>query len=123
MNLPLNLTVIRYLALIAVGMITVALLAVVAILLLRGVPVTSSALTGLITYLATLVGLIVALAGTGAVANAAGDIQQKLNGHLEQHIGHTDAQVNALIDARLAQVRAAASPLEDMPAKEHQPPC
>ena len=32
------------------------------------------------------------------------DVQQKVNGHLEAHIGHTDEQVRSLVDDRVREL-------------------
>lgn len=86
------------------------LLAVLGISIYRGVSLNSSQLIGLLAAVGTLVALISNLIGTNVVATrvqathaVAVDTQQKINGHMEEHIGHTDAQINTMVDRRLEE--------------------
>lgn len=53
------------------------------------------------------IGVLVTLLQLTAVKQQLGDVQQKVNGHLSAHIGHTDEQVHAIVDQALALTRTA----------------
>jgi len=76
----------RYLAAVAVALVIVAILAVVAVAILRGgISMTAPSVVGLIGFVATLVGLLANLLQTQAVASA-------VNGHLQQHVEEAEAR-------------------------------
>lgn len=104
----LNLTLVRYLTATAVAIVLAALLAVIAISVARGTDINSSQLIGLLAFVATLVGLLVSLINGSVNAHATQeqgtvltDVQRKVNGHLEAHLGHTDAEVRAIVAEQL----------------------
>lgn len=77
----------------AVAVVTTALLLVVALSISRGESLSSTQLVGLLATVGTLVGIIVNLLGTGAVASVARDTnalaaetRDKVNGHLDAHM-------------------------------------
>lgn len=82
----LNLQVVRYLVAGAIALVIVALAGIVIVVILRGGPGTSAlSLVGLFGFIATLVGLLVNLLGTGAVAQGVQQTRTLVNGHLAQH--------------------------------------
>lgn len=96
----MSLRILEYLTAIAIAIVLAVLLLVVGVSLYRGV--TGPEITGLLAAVGTLVGIIVALVGTRSNAGTLADVKDKVNGHLQAHIGHTDQQVNTLVDQRLA---------------------
>lgn len=70
-------------AIIGAAGVAVALILLVLILIVRGVPVSSQGVQSLISYIGILVGLLATLGGL--VANA-----DKLNGHLNEHMTRGD---------------------------------
>ena len=77
----------------AVAIVTAVLLSVVAISVYKGVSLSSAQLVGLLATVGTLIGILVNLLGTGAVAAVTKDVHtlaaetnDKVNGHLEAHI-------------------------------------
>lgn len=107
----MTLQVARYVVAAGLALVTVALMGLIVVLILRGgMSTTAPSLAALLSFLGILLGLIANLLATGGVAHTLGDVQAKVNGHLQQHIGHTDDQVNALIDQRLGQQPPAEPP-------------
>lgn len=108
--MSINLTVVRYLTALAIAVVLVALLAVVGISVARGTDINSSQLIGLLAFVGTLVALLVSLINGAATmsrtveqAEVLSDVQRKVNGHLEQHLGHTDGQIEQIVDIVLAR--------------------
>lgn len=50
------------------------------------------------------IGVLMLMLQVGDMKQQVGDVQDKVNGHLEAHMGHTDQQVQALVDARLREL-------------------
>jgi uncharacterized membrane protein len=105
---PLDLRVLRYLIALAVSLVLIVLLIVVALVVERGPSVNPSQLIALLGTVGTLVSILVAVLGVGTVAakvesvnTSVGEFHEKMNGHLEQHKGHTDEEIAALIDQHL----------------------
>lgn len=82
-------------SLLAIVFAIVAIGAILLALILAGhISSTSPSITGLIGFLALLVnGLLTSIAMR--------DVQQKVNGHLQAHIGHTDAEIDQMITQRI----------------------
>jgi uncharacterized membrane protein YgaE (UPF0421/DUF939 family) len=106
----INLTLVRYLTAAAIAIVLVVLLAVVGIAVARGTDINSSQLLGLLSFVGILVGLVVSLVNGSATAAATQDqakvltdVQEKVNGHLERHLGHTDQGVREIVDEMLQQ--------------------
>jgi hypothetical protein len=60
---------------------------------------------GIITaFAAGPIGVLMLMLQVGGVQNQVSDVQRKVNGHLQRHIGHTDDQVQELIDKRLREL-------------------
>jgi hypothetical protein len=98
-----NVQIVRYVTAAAIAVALLALLAVIGIAIARGLDITSSQLIGLLAFVGTLVALLANLLGTSQVASQLGDVQEKVNGHLSRHVGHSDAEVAKLVDERLRQ--------------------
>lgn len=103
-------TTVRLLTAAAIAVVLAVLLAVVAISAAQGVSLQSPQLVGLLSSVGVLVALIASLVGTnvnaGSVAklqSGAARIEDKVNGHLEKHLGHTDDQIQAMIDEGIAR--------------------
>lgn len=92
---------VRYLAAGAIALVVLALLAVIGLSIAHGIELTAPSVVGLLAFVGTLIGLIANLVGTQNIAVRLADVQDKVNGHLQAHIGHTDQQVQALVDDRL----------------------
>jgi hypothetical protein len=108
-----SLIAIRYVVAGAVALVAVVLLAVIGLAVARGANINSSQLLGLLAFVGTLIGLLANLLATGQVSGTLRivgsqlqDVQDKVNGHLEKHVGHTDAQVKLLIDQRIEEHKA-----------------
>lgn len=61
------------------------------------------------------IGVLMLMLQVGGVQQQVADVQTKVNGHLEAHIGHTDAQVQALIDSRLRQLSTSRATVQAPP--------
>lgn len=82
----MNLTTARYVVAAGIALVAVAIVALVLVVILRG-GVTTSAISigGLVSFVGTLIGLLVNLLATQAVATTAGKIEKQVNGHLAAH--------------------------------------
>lgn len=118
----MNLTVIRYVVAGAIALVLVALLLVIALAILRGADINSSQLISLFAFVGVLIGMLGGLVGTHHVAGAVADVRDKINGHLQQHIGHTDDQVQLLIDRRLRELGTGPSLVQTPPDVPQKPP-
>lgn len=91
----------------------VAISAIVVVTILRGGPSASlEGVTGLIALVGTLATILINLiqtsrltVGQAAQTKATQELTKKVNGHLQAHVGHTDAQLDQRIDARLAEAQ------------------
>lgn len=82
----MNAQVSRLLAAAAVAAVAVSIVALVVVILLRGgVEPTAPSITGLISFVGLLVGLMVALLQGQTTQHLVVDLTQKLNGHLDDH--------------------------------------
>jgi hypothetical protein len=106
----INLTVVRYLTMMAIAIVLAVLLTVVGIAVARGTDINSSQVIGLLAFVGTLVGLLASLVNGSATAAATQDqakvltdVQQKVNGHLERHLGHSDEGVREIVEEVLQQ--------------------
>lgn len=82
--------------LVAFTVVTISVVALIAAIILRGgVNESAPSVAALISFLGILV---------TALANVmlTRDVQKKVNGHLAHHIGHSDSEIRAMIDAELA---------------------
>lgn len=107
---PLNQTVLRYLTAFAVAVVLAVLLSVIGIALARGTDISSSQVLGLLAFVGTLVGILVSLlqgnanaAATHAQEQTLARVEDKVNGHLDRHLGHSDEQIQAMIEERIAR--------------------
>lgn len=50
------------------------------------------------------IGVLMLMLQVGDVKQQLGDVQEKVNGHLQAHIGHSDQQVQELVDERLREL-------------------
>jgi flagellar motor component MotA len=114
---PFNLTIVRYVTAAALGLVAAVLALVVVLAVLRGESLTSQQIVSLLGLVAVLVGIIANVLATRQVASAvqqvqavAQDVQDKVNGHLEAHLGTTDARVAELVDKRLQEQGAVPPP-------------
>lgn len=99
----------RVLVLIALTVLTVLYVTglVVVVIQPTDVAVTISR-AGIITAAAGgPIGVLITLLQVQTMKVTLGDVQQKVNGHLASHVGHTDEQVHAIVDQALALTRTA----------------
>lgn len=106
----MNLSTVRYVAGAAIALVVAALLAVIGLSIVHGIQPTAPSIVGLLAFVGTLIGLLANLLGTQTVAVAVrtvearvGDVQEKVNGHLAAHLGHSDEQVRDMVDQRLEE--------------------
>lgn len=64
------------------------------------------------------IGVLMLMLQVGGLQQQMGDVQTKVNGHLEKHVGHTDQQVQQLIDARLRELSTPQATVQAPPAPE-----
>jgi hypothetical protein len=100
----------RYITAIAALLVVAVIFLVIGVAVYRGQDFASANIVGLLATVATLVGLVTALLRTGQVASMAGRIEEKVNGHLASHVGHTDDQVQELIRTEMRRAGLVASP-------------
>lgn len=103
--MSINLQLVRYVVAGAVLFVLAVIVALVIVLVLRGLPATGPQIVSLLGVVGTLVALLSGLLGIGAVTVATQQIQQDVNGHLQAHMGHTDAQVRQIVQAELNQAQ------------------
>lgn len=101
--MTVNLTLVRYIVAGAVLLVLAVIAAVIVVLATHGLPVTGPQIDNLLGVVGTLAALLASLLTTGAVAGAAQKIQSDVNGHLQQHLGHTDAQVRQIAQDEVAK--------------------
>jgi xanthosine utilization system XapX-like protein len=101
-------TTVRYIAGSAIALVVIVMLTVIGLSIVHGVRPDAPSVVGLLAFVGTLIGLLANLFSTQTVAVAVQtvgtqltDVQEKVNGHLAAHIGHTDEQVRSLVDQRL----------------------
>lgn len=116
----MNLAVIRFIVAGAIALVLVMLLTVIALAIARGTDISSSQLIGLLSFVGTLIALLATLLGvnhvTGAVEGVGGklgEVRDLVNGHLRAHMGHSDLEIQALIDQRLSKYGVAPQSIID----------
>jgi ABC-type multidrug transport system fused ATPase/permease subunit len=104
----MSLQVVRYVAAIAIAVVLAVLLLVVVVAALHPERIGSQQLVSLLAAVGTLVGILAGLFGVtftagGVQENQAAmrDVQEKVNGHLSKHLGHSDQEIEQMIEARL----------------------
>lgn len=104
----------RVVALASIAAVLVAIVALIVVLLLRGLDTSAPAMAGLVSFIGLLVGMLGGLVAqrqvatfVGAVGAQVADVQDKVNGHMRAHVGHTEEQLRTIIREEL---KAAALP-------------
>lgn len=109
-----------------VALVTVGGALVAVVFVLGGPPDVVAGRAAIIgSTLGPAIGVLLLLAQQAHVVQEQAETKALVNGHLEQHIGHTDDQIRAMIAEQLQQLQAAASPLEpkpETPALPVEPP-
>lgn len=97
-------TALRYASAIAVSFVVIVIAITIGISVYRGIGIGSPQLVPLLATVGTLTALVVSLLRTGQVAASSARTEQLVNGHLAQHVGHTDEKINQMIDQRVAEL-------------------
>lgn len=133
--MPFNLDVMRYVMALAILLVVVVIVGVIGLEVYRGGPEGTAQVAGLLGTLGLLGGILAGLFRTEQIASGVkqmassvesqgtvlADVQDKVNGHLDKHIGHTDPEVQALVDQRLRELGIVPQPPPPPPANPTPP--
>lgn len=105
----------------ALALVVVVTIGADAAILVSGGDLTSQLTkVGVITaFVAPTVAALLSFLQSAKNTQAIGQTKELVNGHLQQHIGHTDAEVEAMIDRR---INASTATTTVTPPQTNQPP-
>ena len=98
----------RAVVIVSLGLVAIVLVGLVAYAISRGADLNGPQIVGLLSSVTVLVGIIAALAqglltatSVSTVVRGQEEIKADVKNHIQQHLGHTDDEIQAMIDEGL----------------------